>query len=249
MISSRVYVDPSLMAALKRADPKDLITFLKRDVKENSKATLERVRSLTPVASGLLKASLGITMKKKASAGEIFAIVSPKDNTVMEFAEGDRVLFTSASLKSIMKHSRFAKAAASGITKISQKTPFLYVFGIETGRKRGGRLGRRAGPARMFAMGLEREKQGFIDNIGKDLWEFIAANKTPATKPGNPEPLPTPNTDIKGKTRAGKIIEYMRRGKRIRYRARFAEYRGRRRSSSPRIRTPRPASTYRVPTG
>ncbi len=246
MITLRHSVDPKLMELLARTEPLDLINFLRKDVKENSKATLEAVRNLTPKRSGLLKQSLGITMKKKASSGEIFAIVSPRDNQVMDFGEGDRVLFTSATLKSIMKHKRFAKMAAQGVKTVSQKTPFLYVYGIEHGFRRNGRLARLAGGAQMFTRGFNSGKQGFIDNMGKDLWEWISKAVPPKTKPGNPNPLPATTTDSSGRTRSGRMVEYMRNGKTVRYQARYSTYRGRRRTT-PYVRAPRRAQTYSVP--
>jgi hypothetical protein len=72
-----------------------------------------------------------------------------------------------------------ARAARRGLSMASQRTAFQYVWGIETGRKRNGRLARRSGGAHMLREALSQRQDQFIAAMGDDIMAHITTATTP----------------------------------------------------------------------
>ena len=178
MIKTTLKVDKSVTDALHRTgDPEQLRKMLKRNVGKRARPVLARVMEYTPHRSGLLQASLGITMREGMRGGEIMAGVGVKDNITF-MAGGRKILVTSQR-----KVRKAAQAAARrGLGAASQRTAFKYVWGIETGFKRSGRLARRSGGAKMLERGLSSEADAYIDGLGQDVMQHITQN-TPTPTP------------------------------------------------------------------
>jgi hypothetical protein len=166
-------VDASVVEAFHRAgDPQQLIKVLRKSVNKRAKPVLAEVRGRTPVRTGQLQQSLGITMKTDAGNGEIYALIGVRDNVTIN-VDGKKMLATS------LRPQRAAKIAAHrGLDTATNRTAFKYVFGIETGRKRGGGLARAAGGARMLSGGLNANVRPYVDGVGADILAFIRKNQT-----------------------------------------------------------------------
>jgi hypothetical protein len=168
MIDTRIQVDPAIVATFhKCGNPKELVKFLKKTVRDRAAPTLRAVYEKTPFKSGQLQQSIGLTMKTDSSNGEVYATIGVRDNMTL-FVGGRKILASSLKPMNAAK-----KAARRGISTVTQRTAFKYVFGIETGFTRRGRLARASGGAHMFRDAVEQSKQGFIDGTKKDLFEFI----------------------------------------------------------------------------
>jgi hypothetical protein len=168
MIDARIKIDPSIVATFhKCGNPKELVKFLKKTVRDRAAPTLTAVYEKTPFRSGQLQQSIGLTMKTDSSNGEVYATIGVKDNVTL-FVGGRKML--SSSLKAV---NAAKKAARLGISLVTQRTAFKYVFGIETGHTRKGRIARKAGGAFMFRDALNQSRQPYIDGVSKDLFDFI----------------------------------------------------------------------------
>lgn len=168
MIDTRIQIDPQIVATFhKCGNPKELVKFLKKTVRDRAAPTLTAVYEKTPFRSGQLQQSIGLTMKTDSSNGEVYATIGVKDNVTL-FVGGRKMLASSLKAANSAK-----KAARRGISLVTQRTAFKYVFGIETGFTRKGRLARASGGAHMFRDAIEQSKQAFIDGTSKDLFEFI----------------------------------------------------------------------------
>jgi hypothetical protein len=167
-------VDQSIVDSFHRSgDPQQLIKVLRKSVNKRAKPVLAEIRGRTPVRTGQLQQSLGITMKSDAGNGEIYALIGVRDNVTINVG-GKKMLATS------LRPQRAAKIAAHrGLDTATNRTAFKYVFGIETGRKRGGGLARRVGGAHMLQGGLDATRQGYIDGVGADILGFIRKNTAP----------------------------------------------------------------------
>jgi hypothetical protein len=172
MIKTTLKVDPSVHAALHRAgDGESIRKMLRKNIAKRARPVLAAVLARTPYRSGLLQASLGITMREGMRGGEIMAGVGVKDNITF-MAAGRKMLVTSQR-----KVAKAAKAAARrGLGAATQRTAFQYIWGIETGYKRSGRLARRSGGAKMLERGLSTEATAYMDGIGQDVLQHITKN-------------------------------------------------------------------------
>ena len=174
MIKTTLQVDRSIYDALHRAGDNETIRkMLRKNVAKRARPVLASVLGRTPYRSGLLQASLGITMRDGLRGAEIQAGIGIKDNITFMSA-GRKMLVTSQ--RRIGKAAR--AASRRGLSTASQRTAFLYVWGIETGHKRDGSLARRAGGAKMLGGGLDDQAGAYIDGMGSDVLEFIA-ERTP----------------------------------------------------------------------
>ncbi len=167
-MDARIQIDPQIVATFhKMGNPKELVKFLQKTVRERSVPTLRAVYEKTPFRSGQLQQSIGLTMGTSARNGEVFATIGVRDNVTI-MVGGQKMLASSLKAANAAK-----KAARRGLSIATQRTAFKYVYGIETGRTRKGRLARAAGGAHMFRDAIERSKQAYIDGVSQDLFNFI----------------------------------------------------------------------------
>lgn len=173
MIATRLIVDPSIQEAFNRGNPAELRKMLRKSVSKRARPVLAKAMEYVPRRSGLLQSSLGITMREDAGRGEIMAGVGVKDNiTFMQ--DGRKKLVTSTR-----NAKRAAKLAARrGLANATMRTAFQYVWGIETGTRRNGRIARKAGGAHMLERGMTAETQPFIDGISDDVMQQITKQTT-----------------------------------------------------------------------
>lgn len=177
MIKTALHVDQSVHDALHRAgDPETIRKMLRRNVAKRARPALAAVLARTPHRSGLLQASLGITMREGMRGGEIQAGIGLKDNITF-MAGGLKMLVTSQ--RRIRKAA--AAAARRGLSQVSQRTAFQYIWGIETGHKRNGSIARRSGGAKMLERGLADQTDDYIQGLSDDVMEFITDANQPAT--------------------------------------------------------------------
>jgi hypothetical protein len=168
MIKTTLTVDKTITDALHRGDPDQLRKMLRRSINRRAKPVLASVLSLTPFQSGKLQASLGITMREGMRGAEIMAGIGVKDN--ITFFDGGRKTLVTSQRKAV-NAAKFA--ARRGLSNATQRTAFQYIWGIETGRTRKGRLARRAGGAKMLERGLDREAQSYLDGMGDDVLKHV----------------------------------------------------------------------------
>ena len=182
MIRITAEASPELQQRLANVTPDRLVKFLRGSVKRESQPAVRVAQIAAPVRSGLLRQSLGATVKVNRRMGEVFAIVGPRDNTVGIDLDGNLTVYTSTSLKSLMRNDakKLRALHKKGITTVNQRTPFKYVYGIEWGVRRNGRLARHAGGAKMLERAYQQGSQPFIDGLARDLDTFLTGPATTA---------------------------------------------------------------------
>jgi hypothetical protein len=181
MIRITAEASPELQKNLAKVNPTNLVKFLRTSVRKNARPTVNATQAATPVKSGLLRQSIGATIKINRSRGEVFAIVGPRDNTVMGTDENNLTVFTSSTLKSLTRNdnAKLHGLHKRGIRTVSQRTPFKYVYGIEYGQRRSGKIARHAGGAKMLTRGFDAGSQPYIDGLATDLQTFLAHEPAP----------------------------------------------------------------------
>ena len=168
MITVATIVDPNVRRVLDRASGKDFVNFLRRDVRARAKPVLEQARALTPVQSGRLRASLAIMGMTTPSQGTVSAIVRPRDEFTFKDASKKKRLVYSAKTKK----PRIEKAVARGWA-LDAQAPFLYAYGIETGKRRDGKIARRKGPARMLENSAKQGAEQFASEVATDTFRYL----------------------------------------------------------------------------
>jgi len=195
MIELRSIVDPKIAEVLARGQGKDFVNLLRRSVRARAKPALAAAKAATPVKTGRLQASLGIMGLTTPSEGTVSAVIMPRDefsfNSVApqrtakplqgpDITSKERATYARA-LRSARKHlvisaktkqARIDQAMVRGRT-IDSSAPYLYAFGIETGKRADGTIARKAGGAKMLERGTNDGSAPFIRDVPQDAFDFI----------------------------------------------------------------------------
>jgi hypothetical protein len=146
---------------------KDTNRVVAQALKDAAKPLLERSKTLTPVRTGRLRASLGIATSTNRREGLISVHIGPRRDFTFTTAAGSRRAVASSA-------KRREKARAAGRT-IDTVRPGLYAYFIEFGRTLDGKRIRRKGGAHMLKTAYDEERQGILTRLAETVRNRIRA--------------------------------------------------------------------------
>ena len=149
--------DRELQVRLGRLTGRPFLSMMNSSARASMVPVLAMAKEGTPVRSGALRDSLGITRKTKASTGDINVLIQAR-KTFKRTTVNDRTGVE-------------AKEAFKGLQRSDQgrQSPVFYVKFIEFGRTDTGGKVRNAGPARMLRDALDRGRGAVEGSLRTEL--------------------------------------------------------------------------------
>lgn len=150
-----------LIRRLRALSGSKLRKVLKAASKEALRPMLATAKRLTPVKTGRLRASLGISAG--IEKGEIMARLAPRKNFSFTSQAGEK------------RASGFGKKLAKAVAKgrKADVTPLVYARGIEFGFDKGGHLRRRRGPAHYLTQAFAGHSTQAMDALAAAIRKHL----------------------------------------------------------------------------
>jgi Bacteriophage HK97-gp10, putative tail-component len=170
MINVEIKADPSIQRALATAQMGPLRKMLRKSTRAGAKPMLAAIKAATPVKSGKLRASWGLSPFFDGRTGSVGVTIEPRSSFSFSDSEGNKRLVTNRG----RAHKSVVAATAKGKT-VDRDSAWKYAFGIETGHSPKGRMSRHAGGAKMLERSVRPGADPFTTTINDDVRKHIAA--------------------------------------------------------------------------
>lgn len=161
--------DRELRRRLGRLHGRQFLSTMNSAARASMKPVLTLAKELTPVRTGALRDSLGITRKTNARAGEINVLIQARRTFKRTTVDGATGFKSKEAFKGLQRSDK------------GNQSPVFYIKFIEFGRTDTGNKVRGAGPARMLRDALERGRSDTVRTLRTELWRRIHRLTTTAT--------------------------------------------------------------------